>query len=51
MAVNVRYTGIKTDYWHQDLTISQRPKDNNKNKINQTLSRLYPLIKGPHKKN
>jgi len=29
----------------------QRPKDNNKNKINQHLSRLYPLIKGPQKKN
>ncbi|KAM0701666.1 hypothetical protein Q7P35_010575 [Cladosporium inversicolor] len=35
----------------RDCMAVNRPKDNNKNKINQTLSRLYPLIKGPHKKN
>ncbi|GAB7333625.1 hypothetical protein MBLNU13_g05191t1 [Cladosporium sp. NU13] len=35
----------------RDCMAVNRPKDGNKNKINSHLSRLYPLIKGPHKRN
>ena len=56
MAVNVRNIAPlqfdkKSQNQRANKTPSQRPKDGNKNRINSHLSRLYPLIKGPHKKN